>query len=74
MQGVDVLSALVHESAYKAEVTEDDAGHLRDVLTALVLGDVATVIHQAGHEIALTSLFSCTFFNLEPENKTVHLN
>lgn len=49
MQGVDVLSTLVHEPADEAIVTEDDAGHLRDVLVALVLCDVPTVIHQARH-------------------------
>lgn len=49
VKGVDVLSTLVHEPAYEPVVTEDDAGHLRDVLIALVLRDVATMIHQAGH-------------------------
>lgn len=67
VQGIDVLSALVHEATYEAVVTEDDTGHLCDVLMALVLSDVATVIHQAGHQIAFTSLLICTFFNLGSE-------
>ena len=47
MQGVDVLTTLVHEAADEAVVAEDDARHLRYVLLAVVLCDVATVIHQA---------------------------
>lgn len=49
---VDVLFTFVHEAADQSVVAEDDAGHLGDVLVALVLADVAAVIHQAGHQVA----------------------
>lgn len=71
MQRVDVVSTLVHEATYEPVVTEDDAGHLGDVLIALVLGDVAAVIYQTGHYVAFTSLFNCAFFNLDREKKNV---
>lgn len=63
-QSVDVIAAVVHEAAYKPVVAEDDAGHLGDVLVALVVADVATVIHQAGHQVAFPQLLCSTFFNL----------
>lgn len=44
-QVVDVFFTFVHEAADQSVVTEDDAGHFGDVLVALVLADVATVIH-----------------------------
>lgn len=52
VQDVDVLFTFVHEATDQPVVAEDDAGHLGDVLVALVLADVATVIHQAGHQVA----------------------
>lgn len=64
MQHVDVLAALVHEPADEPEVTEDDRGHFGDILVALPLADVATVIHQAGHQIALALFLFCAFFDL----------
>lgn len=64
MQGVDVLFALVHEATDEAVVTEDDAGHLGDVLITLVLCDVTTVIHQAGHQVALPPLLLMALFEL----------
>lgn len=51
-QRVDVILAFVHEAADKSVVAENDAGHLHDVLVALVLADVAPVIHQAGDQVA----------------------
>ena len=48
-QAVDVFFTFVHEATDQSVVAEDDAGHLGDVLVTLVLADVATVIHQAGH-------------------------
>lgn len=51
-QRVDVVLAFVHEATDKSIVAEDDAGHLGDVLVALVLADVTPVIHQAGHQVA----------------------
>lgn len=64
MQHVDVLTTLVHEPTDEPEVTEDDRGHFGDVLVALPLADVATMIHQTGHKIALTLLLLCAFFDL----------
>lgn len=64
VQDVDVVTTLVHEAADEAVVAEDDAGHLGDVLVTLVLADVATVIHQAGDQVALPSLLHSTLFNL----------
>ena len=63
-QGVDVVATVVHEAADELVVAEDDAGHLGHVLPALVLADVATVIHQAGNEVALPQLLPSTFFDL----------
>lgn len=61
---VDVFTAVVHEATDEPVIAEDDAGHLGNVLPALVVTDVATVIHQAGHEVTLPHLLSSTFFNL----------
>lgn len=63
-QRVDVVTAAVHEAADEAVVAEDDAGHLGDVLLAVVVADVAAVVHQAGHQVALAQLLGGTFFNL----------
>lgn len=68
VQGVDVITTIVHEAADQPVVAEDDAGHLGDVLLALVVADVAAVIHQAGHQVALPQLLRSTFFNLKEEN------
>ena len=65
VQRVDVLAAFVHEAADEPEVAEDYGGHLGDVLVALPLTDVATVIHQAGHQVALALLLLCAFFDLQ---------
>lgn len=67
MQSVDVFAALIHEAADQPVVTEDDAGHLGDVLVTLVVADVASVVHQAGHQIALPQLLRSTFFNLDKD-------
>ena len=64
MQAVDVVATLVHEAADEVVVAEHDAGHLGDVLVALVLTDVSTVIHQTGHQVALPSLFCSTLLDL----------
>lgn len=64
VQRVDVLAAAVREAADEAEVAEDDAGHLGDVLLAVVVADVAAVVHQAGHQVALAQLLGSAFFNL----------
>ena len=64
VQAVDVLATIVHEATDEAVVAEHDAGHLGDVLVALVLRDVAAVIHQAGNQVALSSLLRRTFFYL----------
>lgn len=64
-QAVDVLFAFVHEAADQLVVAEDDAGHLGDVLVALVLADVATVIHQAGHQVAPAPLLVITLLYLQ---------
>lgn len=63
-QRVDVVAAAVHEAADEAEVAEDDAGHLGDVLLAVVVADVAAVVHQAGHQVALAQLLGGALFNL----------
>lgn len=72
VQIVDVAAALLHEAADQPEVAEDDGGHLGDVLVALVVADVATMIHQAGHQVALPRLLRCTFFNLQEERRQRH--
>lgn len=67
MQSVDVFLTFVQEAANQPIVTVDDAGHLGDELVALVVGDVTTVIHQAGDEVALPPLLYSAFFNLSGE-------
>lgn len=62
---VDVLTTFVHKAANKAVIAEDDGGHFSDVLTAVVLADVATVINQTGHKVALPLLLLGTFLNLD---------
>lgn len=64
-QVVDVFFTFVHEAADQSEVTEDDAGHFGDVLVALVLADVATVIHEAGHQVAPPSLLLVALLYLQ---------
>lgn len=64
VQAVDVLATIAHEATDEAVVAEHDAGHLGDVLVTLVLRDVAAVIHQAGNQVALSSLLRRTFFYL----------
>lgn len=63
-QSVDVFTAVVHEATDEPVITEDDAGHLGNVLPAFVVTDIATVIHQARHEVTLPQLLGSTFFNL----------
>ena len=60
VQDVDVVFTFVHEATDETKVAEDDTGHLGDVLVTLVLADVATVIHQAGHQVAPPSLLLVT--------------
>ena len=65
VQAVDVFFTFVHEAADQPVVAEDDAGHLGDVLVALVLADVAAVIHQAGHQVAPPPLLLVTLLYLQ---------
>ena len=74
VHGVDVLFALVHEATDEAVVTEDDAGHLSDVLVALVLADVGPVIHQAGHQEPLPPLLLVALFDLRTAGPNTHVN
>lgn len=69
-QRVNVVAAAVHEAADEPVVAEDDGGHLGDVLLAVVVADVPTVVHQAGHQVALAQLLGSTFFNLSEEQRT----
>lgn len=69
-QRVDVITTAVHEAADEPVVAEDDGGHLGDVLLAVVVADVPTVVHQAGHQVALAQLLGGTFFNLSEEQRT----
>lgn len=64
-QRVDVVFALVHEAADESVVAEDNAGHLGDVLVALVLADVAAMVHQAGDQVAPPPLFLIALLDLE---------
>lgn len=65
VQVVDVVFTFVHEATDQPIVTEDDASHLCDVLVTLVLADVATVIHQAGHQVAFPPLLLITLLYLK---------
>lgn len=69
VQVVDVLLTFVHEAADQPVVAEDDAGHLGDVLVALVLADVAAVIHQAGHQVAPPPLLLIALLYLQVGNE-----
>lgn len=64
-QAVDVFFTLVHEATDQPVVTEDYTGHLGDVLVTLVLADVATVINQAGHQVAPAPLLLVTLLELK---------
>lgn len=68
-ESVDVFTAVVHEATDEPVIAKDDAGHLGNILPALVVTDIATVIHQAGHEVTLPQLLSSTFFNLQMGQK-----
>lgn len=72
-QRVDVIATLVHEAADQPVVAENNGGHLGDVLVALVVGDVATVIYEAGNQEAFPQLLRSTFFNLNGEKRRRHL-
>lgn len=63
-QTVDIFFTFVHEAADQSVVAKDDAGHLGDVLVALVLADVATVIHQTGNQVAPPPLLLITLLYL----------
>lgn len=67
-QAVDIFFAFVHEATDQPVVAEDDAGHLGDILVTLVLTDVNTVIHQAGHQVAPPSLHLITLLYLKVRN------
>lgn len=67
VQCVDVIPTLVHEATDQPEVAEDNGGHLSNVLVTLIIRDVATVIHQTGHQVAFAELLCRTFFNLSKE-------
>lgn len=71
-QRVDVIATLVHEAADQPVVAENDGGHLGDVLVALVVGDVATVIYKAGNQVTFPQLLRGTFFNLSGEKRRRH--
>lgn len=73
LQGVDVFKTLVREATDHSVVAEDDAGHLGDVLVALVVADVATMFHQTGHQVAFPQLLRSTFFNLSRDRNTSKL-
>lgn len=45
-QEIDVSLAVIHEATDQPIITEDNGCHFSDVLMTLVLGDVASVIHQ----------------------------
>lgn len=64
-QAVYILFAFIHEATDESVVAEDDAGDLGDVLVALVLADVASVIHQAGHQVSPPSLLLVTLLYLQ---------
>lgn len=68
VQSVDVVAALVHEATDKPVVAEHDGRHLGDVLVALVVADVAAVIHQAGHQVAPPSLLLVALLYLKVSN------
>lgn len=63
-QNVDVIFAVIHEATDEPVVTENDGCHLGDVLVALVLGDVATVIHQAGNQVPFSKWLISALFDL----------
>jgi len=63
-QEVDVSLAVVHEAADQPVIAEDNGCHLGDVLMALVLRDVASVIHQTRHQEAFANWFICTLLDL----------
>lgn len=67
VQFVDVVLALVHEAADQPVIAEDDAGHLGDVLAALVLGDVGAVFYQTRHQVTLPTLLTRTLLNLQTD-------
>lgn len=67
-QVVDVFFTFVHEAADQPVVAEDYTGHLGDVLVTLVLRDVATVIDQAGDQVASPSLLLITLLYLNVLN------
>lgn len=64
-QRVDVVFALVHEAADEPVVAEDDASHLGDVLVALVLADIAAMVHQARDQVAAPPLLLLALLDLE---------
>lgn len=43
---IDVSFAVIHEATDQTIITEDNGCHFSDVLMALVLSDVASMIHQ----------------------------
>lgn len=73
-QHVDVIATLAHEAADQPVVTENNGGHLGDVLVALVVGDVATVIYKAGNQVTFPQLLRGTFFNLNGEKRRRHFS
>lgn len=64
VQAVDVLLTLVREATDESVVTENDASHLSHILVTLIIADVATVIHQAGHQVAPSPLLLIALLNL----------
>jgi len=75
VQCVDGAPAGVREAADQPVVAEHDARHLGDVLVALVVAHVATVIHQAGHQVAPPPLLLAALLYLRRSEGTrrVHL-
>lgn len=70
-QEIDVSLAVVHEATDQPIIAEDNGCHFSDVLMALVLSDVASVIHQTRHQEAFTNGFICTLLDLLKENKNI---
>lgn len=68
-QEIDVSFAVVHEATDQAVITEDNGCHFSDVLMALVLSDVASVIHQTWHQEPFTNWFICTLLYLLKKKK-----
>lgn len=70
-QVIYILSAFIHEATDQSVVAENNAGDLGDVLVALILADVASMIHEAGHQIASPSFLLITLLYLKGKKTKV---